>query len=248
MGNPAGGERVPDLPGIPDAPSGAPVRELGVPSMNSPHWSPARSDSAGSGRRALLSSTPKTGPPRQQPPDPTSRRAGSGTVTRLFRPPGRERDVPSMDWLYTMPKKPKRSVRITHIRSGEVIAEGPVGWGITPFEGNWYISTRFLRTDGFTNAYVPGLCPYKFVYLWLHFRTRAGGVSRFLGWRYVLPNPLFPFIAFRVAVPGDHPELEVSLSSSPGAATGDENADLPHDPVGAPTRALKNQPERNGLT
>jgi hypothetical protein len=32
-----------------------------------------------------------------------------------------------------------------------------------------------------------------------------------LGWLYWLPNPLFPFIWFRVAVPGNHPELHVEL-------------------------------------
>jgi hypothetical protein len=37
----------------------------------------------------------------------------------------------------------------------------------------------------------------------------SGGVSRNLGWLYWFPNPLFPFIWFRVAVPGNHPELNI---------------------------------------
>ncbi len=117
----------------------------------------------------------------------------------------------------------KKSVTITHSASGEVIAEGPVGWGITPFEGNWYISTKYLKTDGFRTTPVPGLCPYKFVYLWMHFRARDGNVSKHLGWKYVIPNPLLPFIAFRVAVPGEHPELDVVVTDNP-------KKDL-HDPV-----------------
>ena len=112
-----------------------------------------------------------------------------------------------------------RRVCITHRSSGEVIAEGPVGWGITPFEGNWYISGRYLQTQGFHSA-LPGLCPYKFVYLWLHFRTRTGELSRYLGWKYVFPNPMFPFIAFRVAVPGNHPELEVAVREDGRAQEG----------------------------
>ncbi len=37
----------------------------------------------------------------------------------------------------------KKQVRITHKPSGEIIAEGPLGWGIMSFEGNYYIqSTR----------------------------------------------------------------------------------------------------------
>ncbi len=103
-----------------------------------------------------------------------------------------------------------------HRPSGEVIADGPVGWGITPFGGNLYISARHIQTDGFRSSAVPGLCLYKFVYLWLHFRARTGEESTYLGWRYVLPNPLFPFIAFRVAVPGDHPELDVTVTTPPG--------------------------------
>jgi hypothetical protein len=35
--------------------------------------------------------------------------------------------------------------------------------------------------------------------------------SRNLGWYYWLPNPLFPFIWFRVAVPQEHPELQVEM-------------------------------------
>ena len=127
---------------------------------------------------------------------------------------------------------PKKFVRITHLPSGEVIAEGPVGWGITPFEGNWYISKKHLRTDGFRTSAVPGLCVYKFVYTWLHFRAKTGQVSRFLGWRYVLPNPLFPFIAFRVAVPGDHPEIEAKLTlpGPPAREPGSQTGHLPDVP------------------
>ena len=64
-----------------------------------------------------------------------------------------------------------------------------------------------LRTDGFKINYVPGLCVYKFLYVWLDFHAENGEVDRSLGWRYWLQNPLFPFIWFRVAVPRRHPDL-----------------------------------------
>ena len=102
----------------------------------------------------------------------------------------------------------RRHVRIVHRPSGELIAEGPVGWGITPFEGNFYIGRQGLRTDGFRVNFVPGLCFYKFLYVWLDLHI-GDRVSRNLGWKYWLPNPLFPFIWYRVAVPQQHPELEV---------------------------------------
>ena len=103
----------------------------------------------------------------------------------------------------------KRTVRITHKPSGTVIAEGPVGWGITPFEGNFYIGRKHLRTRGFKPNFIPGLCIYKFLYVWLDFKPENGAASKFLGWFYWLPNPLFPFIWFRVAVPQHHPEITV---------------------------------------
>ena len=103
----------------------------------------------------------------------------------------------------------QRRIRITHLPSGEVLAEGRRAWQITPFEGNFYIWRRALRTKGFTVNWVPGLCPYKFIYLWMNFVSREGERDKFLGWKYVIPNPLFPFIWFRVGVPQHHPLLQV---------------------------------------
>ncbi len=101
-----------------------------------------------------------------------------------------------------------KQVRIMHKPSGELIAEGPLGWGITSFEGNYYIRRRYLKTKGFKINYLPGLCIYKFFYVWLTFNWHDGK-SRNLGWLYWLPNPLLPFIWFRIAVPGNHPELRI---------------------------------------
>ncbi len=50
-----------------------------------------------------------------------------------------------------------RIIRITHKPSGEVIAEGPVGWSIMPFEGNYYIRRQFLKTNGFKVNFILGL-------------------------------------------------------------------------------------------
>jgi hypothetical protein len=36
--------------------------------------------------------------------------------------------------------------------------------------------------------------------------------TRNLGWLYWLPNPLLPFIWFRIAVPRNHPELYVEIT------------------------------------
>jgi len=116
----------------------------------------------------------------------------------------------------------KKCIRIKHANSGTLIAEGPISWGITPFEGNYYIASKFLRTTGFRVNYIPGLCIYKFLYVWLDFvpirsspESTAGNKKsddatiKNLGWKYWLPNPLLPFIWFRVAVPQHHPQLLV---------------------------------------
>ena len=100
-------------------------------------------------------------------------------------------------------------MKIFHRRTEELIAEGERGWAIMLFEGNFYISRKALRTKGFKVNYVPGICFYKFLYVWLDFRGSDGEVDKFLGWRYWLPNPIFPFIWFRVAVPAEHPDLLV---------------------------------------
>ena len=105
-----------------------------------------------------------------------------------------------------------KHVRILHRATGATIAEGPRGWGITPFEGNYYVRRRYLRDGKFVTSFVPGLCPYKFIYLWLHWEYEQTRVS-LLGWRYIIANPLFPFVWWRVAVPGSHPELIVETTS-----------------------------------
>ena len=109
----------------------------------------------------------------------------------------------------------KKHVRIRHRASGATLAEGPMGWGITPFEGNYYVARKYLQTDGFKPNYVPGLCFYKFLYVWLDLHLGDGNRIRNLGWLYWLPNPLFPFIWYRVGIPQRHPELIVEEVGGP---------------------------------
>ncbi len=105
--------------------------------------------------------------------------------------------------------KPRKYIRVIHEPSQTKIAEGPVGWGITPFEGNLYIRKKYLRTKGFKPNFMPGLCVYKFLYVWLDLELEGGDKAKDLAWLYWLPNPLFPFIWYRVGVPRAHPELQI---------------------------------------
>jgi hypothetical protein len=106
----------------------------------------------------------------------------------------------------------RRVIRIVHSPSATVVAEGPIGWGITPCEGSYYIRRKHLRAK-FEPNFIPGMCPYKFLYVWMDLVLESGKRIRGLGWLYFVPNPLFPFIWYRVAVPGDHPELRVEQLS-----------------------------------
>jgi len=100
-------------------------------------------------------------------------------------------------------------ITVRYAESGALLAEGPKGWGITPFEGNLYIGRKHLRTDAFRPNYIPGLCPYKGLYVWMDLRLPDEADIRSVGWMYWLPNPVLPFIAFRVGVPRSHPALIV---------------------------------------
>jgi hypothetical protein len=100
-----------------------------------------------------------------------------------------------------------QTIQIRDRTTGILLAEGRKGWDITPFEGNYYIRTRCIRGAFFKCNYIPGICPYKGLYVSLDLQLpdKVGGKS--LAWLYWLPNPLLPFIWFRVALPGSHPEL-----------------------------------------
>lgn len=108
-----------------------------------------------------------------------------------------------------------RQIRIYHQPSRLLLAEGPSGWGITRFEGNYYVRRKYLRTGALTPNWMPGLCPYKGLYVWLDLRLPDAQRVRNVGWLYWLPNPLLPFVAFRVALDGTHPEVEVVREPDP---------------------------------
>jgi hypothetical protein len=65
-------------------------------------------------------------------------------------------------------------IRIKHRPTGLLLAEGPLGWGITPFEGNYYISKKYLRRGVFKPNFIPGICPYKFLYVWMDLSIEEG--------------------------------------------------------------------------
>ncbi len=103
--------------------------------------------------------------------------------------------------------KPQHRLRITHRDSGLMLADGPAGWGMMAFESAYYIRAKHMRTDRLRVNFLPGLCVYKFLYVWMDLHLPDGGRERSLAWKYWLPNPLLPFIWFRVALPAQHPGL-----------------------------------------
>ena len=109
-------------------------------------------------------------------------------------------------------QKSKARVRIRLAPSGTILAETK-GWDMMPFEGNFYFRKRCLKTDAFRLNFIPGICPYKGLYFWMDLRLRGQTAEKSIAWFYWLPNPLFPFIWFRVALPGQHPDLEIQESA-----------------------------------
>ena len=104
------------------------------------------------------------------------------------------------------------TIRLTHAPSGTILAEGPKGFGgVTPFEGNFYVRRKYVRTDALKVNWVPGLCSYKFLYVWMDLKLEGWKPSKFIGWLYWLPNPLLPFIWWRVALSGNHPDVRVEV-------------------------------------
>ena len=100
-------------------------------------------------------------------------------------------------------------ISIYHKPSNTKLAEGPKGWGIISFEGNLYISRKYLLTDGFKINYIPGFCFYKFFYFWMDLYLDDENKVKNLAWMYWLPNPLFPFIWYRVGIPKNHSDIEI---------------------------------------
>ncbi|MEO6981643.1 MAG: DUF427 domain-containing protein [Edaphobacter sp.] len=101
----------------------------------------------------------------------------------------------------------ERTIRISDRTTDTVLAEGRRGWDITPFEGNYYIRARCLKGNSFKCNYIPGTCPYKGLYVWFDLQLSDKAALKSLAWLYWLPNPMFSFIWFRVALPGSHPDL-----------------------------------------
>jgi uncharacterized protein (DUF427 family) len=106
-----------------------------------------------------------------------------------------------------------KHIQIFHRPSQTLLAEGKTGWDITPFEGNYYIRNKCLNREAFKLTAIPGLCPYKFIFLWMDVLPTKQPAARFMAWKYVIPNPLFPFIWFRTAVYGNNPDIEVKTLS-----------------------------------
>lgn len=68
--------------------------------------------------------------------------------------------------------KTSRRLRIVHRQTGTLVAEGAIGWEITPFEGNYYIGSRALREGRFTPTFIPGVCITSF--------STRGSISSYL--------------------------------------------------------------------
>ena len=99
--------------------------------------------------------------------------------------------------------------KIIHSPTGIIIAEGTTKDGLKSFEGNYYVKTKYFKPAIIKTNYVPGLCFYKFIYIWMDLILPDGGKVRNIGWKYIIPNPIFYIVIGRVGLPKNHPELSI---------------------------------------
>ena len=76
----------------------------------------------------------------------------------------------------------KKYVRVTHLPADTGLEEGPLGWGITPFEGNLCIRRSHLLTDKAQGEPRPGLLPLQVPPRLRGLKLSDDDVSRNLGW------------------------------------------------------------------
>jgi hypothetical protein len=125
-------------------------------------------------------------------------------------------------WTFRLPKQSNgmgkaRAGRTDHERihsdqasSHRLAISGRTAWlGDHTLRGQLLHSKKYLRRGVFKPNFIPGICPYKFLYVWMDLSIEEGGREKNLGWLYWLPNPFLPFIWFRVALPGAHPSLVI---------------------------------------
>ena len=108
-------------------------------------------------------------------------------------------------------------LRITHVPTGMLLAEGPSDRGITWFEGNYYVRGKYLCTERWRVNSVPGLCVYTFLYagfdLWWAGRAQARRMGK-NSWLAGLG------LAFRMAVPGNDPQIRIEPISPAATVRG----------------------------
>lgn len=102
-----------------------------------------------------------------------------------------------------------RPMALVYRPTGEIIATGRRGRGITRFEGNWYVKRALLRVRTIRPTWIPGLCPYKGLYMWVRVELPSGAILEPPAtWVYWLANPLLPFLFRRLGLDGSHPDIQ----------------------------------------
>ena len=99
--------------------------------------------------------------------------------------------------------------RIWHRPSGTLLVEGLKGWGITPFEGNYYIRKMYLKGDFFCRTLIPGLCPYKGIYHWLNLDLPDGQHEDNAGLALYHSKPIVPIYRLSPGASGKPPCIAV---------------------------------------
>ena len=104
-----------------------------------------------------------------------------------------------------------KNFQLIYIPTETLIAEGPFS-ALKKLEGNYYIKEKHVVKGRVKTSYIPGLCPYKFIYVWMNLIVEDRKISG-LAWKYIIPNPIFPMIWFSIGFPQQHPELKIEYNN-----------------------------------
>lgn len=100
--------------------------------------------------------------------------------------------------------------KLTHIKTKKIIAEG-IEKDIYRLEGNYYIKESAFKQGIIVNTYLPGLCFYKFIYVWVNIKISDKLILKSFGWKYILPNPIFFKIFKRIGIPINQDEIQLEI-------------------------------------
>lgn len=101
-----------------------------------------------------------------------------------------------------------KKFKLIHIATGKILAEGEKK-DFFQLEGNYYLKEFTFKEGVVVNTIIPGLCFYKFIYIWVNIKVSDKIILKNFGWKYIIPNPIFFKIFKRIGIPIYQDEIKL---------------------------------------